>query len=356
MQVAYLKHAREQLLSFASSVFILSSVSVLTAVLAVSSVSFARASDRACIDAFAGRHAPSATDLWIESPFTPGTKYTAKSRGLSNELYDQIVKTTEKALSVCGPGCLMVGLGRSPTPIIAQAQIQGQYAISMPLSDFRPLPGFNENSAQAPKFPEPYDSPQLAPMFHELSAAEEALLFKHFDGFIGSRLNGLTRILLVDFSQSGASLYATQAYLEKWLSQKANAPELKSLSIGEDTYATYSSKMQNIWGVTSYRLNLRAFSPLARDFNDAKFDNWSEYTSYELGGRYGENRKSENGNTIHPYFQLRNTLALMNLARTNDRTQVPDTTRLPKDIFWDLETKTARNRTTGNPVELKFGD
>lgn len=286
----------------------------------------------------------------------PGTKYTAKSRPVSPELFNAIVKTTEKLISVCGPGCLMIGLGRSPTPLIAQAQVMNQYAINMPLSDFRPLPGFNENSTRTPNFPEPYNSPQLAQMHHELSSTEETLLFKHFDEFIGTRITGLSRLLLVDFSQSGASLYAAQRYLDKWLATKKSAPELKSVSIGEKGFESYANRMQDIWRVTSFRLNLSDESPLVREFTDAKFDSWSEYSSYELGGRYSENVKSENGNQTHPYFALRNSLAILNLARTNDRTQVPDGTKLPKDVFWDLETKTPRNRTTGGAVELKFAN
>lgn len=321
----------------------------------------AQTQSHACIDSFSGKHAPTAQDLWQESPFVPGTKYTALSRPVSAELFEAIVKTTEKLVNVCGPGCLMIGLGRSPTPLIAQAQIMNQYAISMPLSDFRPLLGFNETSSSIPKFPEPYNSPQLSQMFHELSAAEEEILFKHFDAFIGSRMKGLSRLLLIDFSQSGASLYATQRYLEKWLATKASSadeklPELKSVSIGEKSYESYANQMQDIWRVSSFRLNLSPTSPLVREFNEAKFDGWSEYTSYELGGRYSENVASKNGNSTHPYFLLRNSLAIMNLARTNDRSQVPDGTKLPKDVFWDLEARGPRNRTTGAAVELKFSN
>jgi hypothetical protein len=317
--------------------------------------SSAQAAD-SCIDSFASRTTLTAEQLWLEKPFNPGTSYQARSRSISAELFAEIVQMTEQLIQMCGSDCLMVGVGRSPTPLIAQAQVMQQNAINFPLSDFRPLPGFNEDTV-APKFPAPYDSPMMEMMFHELSANEEKILFEHFEAFIGSRLKNAKSVLLVDFSQSGASLFATQAYLNKWLRQRSptlsgSTPEVHSVNIGESTYDKITASMQKIWNVESNRISKRIGSPLMAELNYARFDDWAEFTSYEVGGRYSENSVSKNGEKDYPYFRLRNTLAIMNLARTNNPKLIPTGTKLPKGIFWDLKTKTPRNRATEREVDL----
>ena len=88
------------------------------------------------------------------------------------------------------------------------------------------------------------------------------------------------------------------------------------------------------------------------ELNNARFDKWAEFTSYNIGGKYSENHGDRYSSQGSPYFQLRNTLAIMNLARTNDPKQIPPGTKLPDAVFWDLSTKTPRNRKTNNPVDL----
>ncbi|RYZ64526.1 MAG: hypothetical protein EOP05_21915, partial [Proteobacteria bacterium] len=221
-----------------------------------------------CIDAFASKAFLTAEELWMERPFKPGTQFEPLSRAISEDLHKEIVETTNQLIAQCGKDCLLVGIGRSPTVLVAQAQIQRQAAINFPISQFRALPGFSETS-EAPAFPAPYDSPEIAQSFHELSAQNEKILFEHFEAFIGSRLKGTKRILLVDFSQSGASLFAVHAYLNKWLASRSGAPEVHSVNIGERTYDQISESMRKVWNVESSRISKPIGSTLMFELNNA---------------------------------------------------------------------------------------
>lgn len=95
-----------------------------------------------------------------------------------------------------------VGLGQSPTPILAYLKASGiEDAVNLPLSDFRSYPG-------SANMPFPYLT-----LFHSW----EDKLFNHFNRFLPSKteLRG-KKVLIIDYAQTGESLGAAKSYLSNY--------------------------------------------------------------------------------------------------------------------------------------------
>lgn len=87
---------------------------------------------------------------------------------------------------------IFVGIGKSPTPIIAlmQAISSEVEALNLPLSNIR---GFKPGGLNRYNYPQEYN-PQLV-----------ARLYQHFDHFLPQQVNG-KRIIVIDFADTGETL------------------------------------------------------------------------------------------------------------------------------------------------------
>lgn len=128
---------------------------------------------------------------------------------LTKEEFEQIRELAANIMGTYPPrDYYYVGLGKSPTPLIAFLQASQVPAINLPLSKFSPaLPGVtpSRDSGRGPA----------------LTGAQQQELTTHFDRFLPSQatLNGRA-ILLIDLSLSGRSLIATREYMQRYLQAK----------------------------------------------------------------------------------------------------------------------------------------
>lgn len=105
--------------------------------------------------------------------------------------------------------CVIIGLGRSPAPFISELRHGNNRAYNLPLSQFH----FN-------RFEQILDS-----------AAIETL-YKHFDNSLGdlSSFKGKT-ILLLDYAQSGESLFSAQQHLDDFFIDRKIKTIIESIAI-----------------------------------------------------------------------------------------------------------------------------
>ncbi|MBF0361325.1 MAG: phosphoribosyltransferase [Oligoflexia bacterium] len=117
--------------------------------------------------------------------------------------YIEIRDISLEILKRCPPKeCIVIGIGRSPTPIIAfiHGLLESESAWNLPLSNFR----YGRKKSQL----------QIA----EGSKLEKHL-FSHFNNHLPTKCEIADKnILLVDFTDSGATLLAAEEYIKKYLS------------------------------------------------------------------------------------------------------------------------------------------
>ncbi len=142
-----------------------------------------------------------------------------------------------------------IGLGRSPTPVIAylfrlnrESKFLGsldKLVINLPLSGFRPL------LRGAWSNPHKLDAP--------LSSSQIKELHKHFDRFLPDiKLIRPRKVLLIDYTQTARALIASAEHLQEYFNQKAgifgSAPTVVSLALCVKEYLSQvkSTGLSNI--------------------------------------------------------------------------------------------------------------
>ncbi len=200
----------------------------------------------------------------------------------------QIQRISQYLLKACPPAnCILVGIGRSPTPFMAYIQGLSEiknYAYNLPLSDFRY--GVDNHSS--------------------LDQDSEKKLYHHFDQY----LPGLDQVqnkslMTVDFSEkSGHSTVAIQNYLRSYFKYKfknldQNAPEVKSTTIigtskhlTSDLDLTEEDHLDGL-SVQIHRIILIKYNTrLYYNLFGRKYNHQAEYGSYDLNKI--ENKKEKN--------------------------------------------------------------
>lgn len=133
--------------------------------------------------------------------------------------YRVIRKTTKLLLKQCPPqDCVLVGVGRSPTPLIAFAKaLNGDdSALSLPLSYMGPL----------------FDVPILEARSGVKRKFNLSNFDQHMREFLPSDvLLGGRKIVLVDFAQSGKSLIRTNSLLRDYLGRERPLVEMSVLGL-----------------------------------------------------------------------------------------------------------------------------
>jgi hypothetical protein len=139
------------------------------------------------------------------------------ARDITPEEYERIKTIAEQVLQRFPPTQYRyVGLGKSPTPVLAFLQSYGErvntdvQAMNMPLSKFGHR---TEDMSSGERM-----FVDGAPLTDE----QRGRLWQHFDRFIGNfdRLEDPKGIVLIDHVESGKSLFASARHLEQYLSER----------------------------------------------------------------------------------------------------------------------------------------
>ncbi|MGW0513164.1 hypothetical protein ACWD1W_28635 [Streptomyces olivaceoviridis] len=216
---------------------------------------------------------------------------------------DAVVETSALITEKYPPsGHFYLGLGRSPAAIIAALQATGHRAESVPLSDFRPAPEEGDWSIFHDAFKK----------YPPLTDEQRRMLHAHFDEFVGPHLEAGKDIVLIDYTQTGLSLFAAQHYLGAYLAERGFDGQVKALAMHQDIDtgnlgATmdairaprswlrnpldwyYNTSERIAWGKGADSFPLGADSALAGNgpvlgqaFKQEAFDGLAEHGSYKL--------------------------------------------------------------------------
>ncbi len=153
---------------------------------------------------------------------------TVQAQTITEKEFQAIRQVALNIPEKCAPGeCLIIGVGRSPTPFIAYLQaLSENYAFNLPLTAFRHFPDSAPVQSLVHNFE---DQSRLLP----LSPALEVKLFRHFADMIPLEIVGkMKAIVMVDQSDTGLSLLAAASYYRKFLNQKNLAVDMRVVGIG----------------------------------------------------------------------------------------------------------------------------
>lgn len=214
------------------------------------------------------------------APFPPLCA-AAPTVALSENTYREIRSVSQRVLELCPPAtCLLIGLGRSPTPIIADLQLREEgYAFNLPLSAFR-------NHPQGDKISLPPALEQLEPMIQPLSPQAQADFFRHLARFTpGKTVRRNRRIMVLDYSQSGLSLFAFQSYLRRYLASAGGVPpEVGVIALSPKNRLERVSEVSAVFDVKGLEIIVRdSASSLMTYLRNQVFDDLSEFPSHEVG-------------------------------------------------------------------------
>ncbi|MGW3290757.1 hypothetical protein ACWDR3_39600, partial [Streptomyces sp. NPDC001002] len=196
------------------------------------------------------------------------------------------------------------GLGRSPAAIVAALQVLGHRAESVPLSDFRPGPGDPWSVL--------HDAFRVGPDKRALTAEQRRMLYAHFDEFLHPHIGDGRDVLLVDYTQTGFSLFSAQHYLRQYLAERNTDVEVRALAVHQDIDTAtltrtvdmirtprsplrhpldwwFNTDLRIAWGRNTDTFPLGQDGPLADNgpvlgqaFKQEAFDGLAEHGSYKL--------------------------------------------------------------------------
>lgn len=144
---------------------------------------------------------------------------------LSETSFKEIAYYSEKIREICPQDdCVVIGVGRSPTPFVSFLQItedSKRSAFSLPLSQFR-------LSKQG------------------ISQEQRVKLYQYFDSFLPELSPNISTVALVDFTNSGESLLSAHSALEDYFDHKNVKLNIKSIAL------TLEEKLHRIRAYTQY--------------------------------------------------------------------------------------------------------
>jgi HEAT repeat protein len=175
--------------------------------------------------------------------------------------------------------CIVIGIGRSPTPIMAYLQAYDTAkAINLPLSNFR-----NKN----------------------LTNEQETILFNHFDKFIdpSHELAGKNEIIVLDLSTSGVSLSAAVFYIRKYVNTHLNLNiEIEPRAIVPQSKVGTVARLIN----SSDVISLNNYNDLMRSLDGSSYDQVSQYGEFRL-----DQNKEKEKITSSEYTDLKELMKVM---------------------------------------------
>ncbi len=201
--------------------------------------------------------------------------------------YIQIREASLRVLERCPQSCLVVGIGRSPTPVTVFIEnYEPGRAINLPLSNFRHHPEADVI------FPEPYNDANFADTFRPLTKTEESTVFQHVDEHLLKRLRPEHKeILLLDVSEVGASLFSAERYIRKFFQARGIRIGVRSFAFTTPFFRSRLREMARVFGVVPAFGVLASDSHIIKTFNNSHYANLfeSQFGEYILGQRPQEN-------------------------------------------------------------------
>lgn len=174
---------------------------------------------------------------------------------LTSSEYKALKRMTEEIKSYCPPSdCIYIGVGRSPTPLIAILESDNENkTIHLPLTYGRE---FKDEG-------------------RDITPNERKRLFKHFETFIPIDSDfKKKRILLIDFTLTGEGLNSANEHLNEWINSKKlnfNLSQFAIDLIGDDDTPTrkYISLSDD-------------FSEISEQFVLKKYSQYSRYEQFNV--------------------------------------------------------------------------
>lgn len=168
-------------------------------------------------------------------------------------VFSEIVKDL---MDFCPPSeCVYVGVGRSPTVVMKVLEEQeGLKPIHLPLTYGRELKSENR----------------------DLTTNERKRIYKHFDNFIPTDIDG-KKVVLIDYTQTGAGIDLADKHLSEWSRER----NLK-FSIGQYRMTPdYFELEKNTNRKRVFKLSGR-YSEIATNLAKRKYSRFSKYDPFQI--------------------------------------------------------------------------
>jgi hypothetical protein len=203
----------------------------------------------------------------------------SKSVYVSPAEIEQIHAVSAKIRAACPPeDCVVIGVGRSPTPFILDLQNQHpNYAYGVPMSQFR-------SNLEVEHMTKVLGETPIVD-YRKLTQAAEARLNTHLDRYVPSAVkNGRRRALVVDYSYKGGfSAFAFQKYLERYLTGKGSASEVSSLVLADSGTGGDVARIAPLYRAQRYSvIEITDASELREALKQSKYDLFSPYGRFDL--------------------------------------------------------------------------
>ncbi|MBL7714110.1 MAG: hypothetical protein JNL01_01505 [Bdellovibrionales bacterium] len=200
--------------------------------------------------------------------------------------YSSIRTLSEKILKKFPePNTVFVGIGRSPTPVIAYLQTSGHSALNLPLGGLNNL--------------KPAQTANLSTLAFELEG--------HFNQFLGHKLQGSPppKFVFIDYVSSGKSMGVASSVLESYFTKACPTCDFKFLAMGTDESIAGIQKM-----ATAHQIKIRPeqiksvsltkdtnLSAVFEKFRGEVLDQAAEYEGYDISKNEKVMKNQGNGYT-----------------------------------------------------------
>lgn len=195
----------------------------------------------------------------------------ANAAVFSDRLLSEVISVSQQIRARCRPPeCIVIGVGRSPAPFIADLSDQAPgSAFSIPISDFR----------HNPEAPDHWKYP-----FRSAPNGVVSLFNQNLDRFLPQAVaSGQVRhVVLVDYLENGRSLYAFQRYFERYLSEHGRQVQIDTIGI---------TTPDNHREIAQYSREYKVAMPFLIDLvQDANLERFIYNSHTELFAEYQGNR------------------------------------------------------------------
>jgi hypothetical protein len=228
-----------------------------------------------------------------------------------DEFYSEGLEIALKILKECPPEtCVPIGIGRSPAPILAALSIILEDVYQVPLSNFRYHTEINE-----------------VRVFKPLPIDQEVKLFDHLTRYLpGENILKERKVLLIDYSLGGSSLFAAESYIKKYFKRIKKETQIQSFMMLRnypDNLEHVKKLGMNKYGITEFTaLNMSEYPTVDNHLLHSNLEAFAQYGSFDLkqDKRVRKNRK---------YAQLVKRLSIFLKRNVELQKKVSEVTGIP---------------------------
>ena len=207
--------------------------------------------------------------LWVLFILLCTEAYSGQLLSLDQEDFDQIQAVTLKVLRQFPPDKFhYVGIGRSPTFMMALMEELGIEVSQIPLTKFQ--------------YPTDSNSRWLYPAGDPLSSYQLKELFEHFDKFlISSSLVGNRKLLIIDFQNQGWTLISAAEHINLYLQKRGRSTQVEAMGL------TYSERGISFDTTLPYHHTpLTDYPKLRHRIGMEEFEKVSKYSQWDIKRDY----------------------------------------------------------------------